>query len=571
MISRIQLAGLLALGLSGSAVAQTNFYLEGYGRAVLQNDRLDGQVMENDTVSPNRAFGGYTLFDLKPTLESGDNFRAMVDLRTRGEFGQFFGLGTTFEFRQIRLEGVIKDAVYYEVGDIYVSGSPYTVFNPDVTYDEFESDIFSTRREILEYENFNRGNDWFLQGFQARSTLLFDKYIQKLSLHGFGTRTNASNTSTTPDRVFVGGRVGIEQSDLLSFGGNYAGVLDVPVDAGTFEYTNNVITGDLALTFRPTDMIIQLKGEAGSSSFTYEDRTLNQFADGSDFFFDAAVEAKYEPINARLKVGYRDVGPDFRSPGAQTRRINDFATPAVFPTFNAGADTRGLFLYDRFTQEGTYNRGITNQLQDYLPQYGIINPYGAATPNRSGVYGQVNVDSIGGFLRLEAGGSFMSEVKGEQVSDLRSFLGFQGGVGAELHNAFGWEKRFYVSVGGRHEDVVRDAGNIDLAADQIDAGLSAEIFRNFELQAGVKYLSAKGDEIISTRDQFNQITGPATPTTVDLQEEIISFGFRVNFATNSFFSLTGQQINVLDFTDGNDDNEVDWQFQQLFFNYTLRF
>ena len=137
--------------------AQTTFYLDGYGRALYTTDKLKGDLIDSDSLTntTNKGVSGYTLFDLGLNLEKDKTFKANAILRARNQFGLFFGDGTRLEFRQIQLEGIIGKGVKYEIGDIDIKMTPFTVFNSEEMYNEFESDIFAQRRGILEYENFN--------------------------------------------------------------------------------------------------------------------------------------------------------------------------------------------------------------------------------------------------------------------------------------------------------------------------------------------------------------------------------------------------------------------------------
>ena len=98
----------------------------------------------------------------------------MAIFRTRSPFGSSFGSKTNFEFRQFSMGGNLN-GLKYEFGDIRIQLTPYTVFNSDLATTGYESDIFIERREILEYENFNSGNTWLMQGAASQYGWGFNK------------------------------------------------------------------------------------------------------------------------------------------------------------------------------------------------------------------------------------------------------------------------------------------------------------------------------------------------------------------------------------------------------------
>ena len=50
-----------------------------------------------------------------------------AQVRVLNEFGGFFGQGTQVDVRQLRVSGVVKDKVKFNVGDIYLHQSEFTL------------------------------------------------------------------------------------------------------------------------------------------------------------------------------------------------------------------------------------------------------------------------------------------------------------------------------------------------------------------------------------------------------------------------------------------------------------
>jgi hypothetical protein len=89
-----------------------------------------------------------------------------------------------------------------------------------------------------------------------------------------------------------------------------------------------------------------------------------------------------------LTLGYRYVDPNFRSAGAQTRRL-DYASGnsnTIYPIYTNMSLIRPPSVFDLVSDERLYNQelsSVTYGLQSYLFKY---TPYGDATPNRTGAY-----------------------------------------------------------------------------------------------------------------------------------------------------------------------------------------
>ncbi|MBY0425122.1 MAG: hypothetical protein K2Q22_05750, partial [Cytophagales bacterium] len=156
---------------------QAEFGVNGYGRAVLTYNNLEGNILEKpskDTSSTKKGVSGYFLFDLTTKLKLNNDFSANAIVRVRTPYGSFFGQNVQFQFRQFQLKGRIGNNIKYEIGDIDIEATPYTVYNSPEIFHTYEADVFKTRRNILEYENFINGNVWRLQGVQGFAKYNFE-------------------------------------------------------------------------------------------------------------------------------------------------------------------------------------------------------------------------------------------------------------------------------------------------------------------------------------------------------------------------------------------------------------
>jgi hypothetical protein len=562
------IAIILLVGSAMVSEAQTNFYLSGLGRALVANDKLSGDVLQNDSLSPRRGAGGYALFDLKANLDVKKNFKGNAILRVRNEFGTFWGRGAALEFRQLQLKGLIGNGIQYEIGDINVGMTPYTVYNSDEIYHRFESAIHDSRRKILEYENFNFGNDWRLQGAQANTSLLFKKGIQKLSIKGFATRTNATNEINIPDRVLAGGSVYVVQSKFFEIGGNYVGLLDIPIQTAQINYQNNVLTGNTKLKYDKEKISLSINGETGFSNYKYEENiTQISVSSYNDFFYDLGLSGNYKPAGIKLSASYKDVGPQFSSPAAQTTRLNVSRTPLLYSTLQNNTVNRQQLLFDRFTQEKLYNRSISPVLLAYFPEYNNSSPYGAATPNRKGTSFTSSIGASDKVVEAEVLVDLLSEVAGEGTPERRKFTVIRGGSLFHLSKLIKFKKDLSFNFGFRTEQTKRNGqATVNLQSTLIDAGSSIEFVNKVDLLIGVKLLQASGNEYLAVRDQFNVPTSfPAY--IINKTEYIYSGGLRVRFSEGSSFSVN---YNVCDYKN-KISSAMSYRMNQLFVNYTVSF
>ncbi len=559
------------LSVSATAIAQVDFNFNGLGRAIVTNNQLGGATpaLTDDTVSAKKGLSGYTLFDLQPNLVINKNVRANAILRLRNPFGSFYGAATTFAFRQFQIAGRIGKKIDYEFGDIYVGSdmTKYTVYQPNEIFSDFESDIHKNRRGILEYENFVLGNQWRLQGAQAKTAFDFNKIIKRVGVNIFGTRTNATNERGIPDRLLVGGRLGIKQSEFLTVGVNYVNLMDVSINTEEYEHSNSVITGDVKLTLDKEKFLVQLDGEFGMSNF----KNVQVFSDStvqySDNVTDVGFKAVYKPIKLKLFSSYRVVGAQFSSPSAQTARMNVDQSLWLFNKLDNNNVSRNLTLYDRLTDEHLYNRSISAVLYNYLPQYGNLSPYGDATPNRAGITVGLGTDTSAKIINAEARIDMFNELLGEGVEEKRKFTSMRGGMVFNFSELIKLKRKMSVNVGVRQETTTRAGlASVDFKSMLMDYGFTIETFKGVDLLFGSKSLTAKGNEYLSVRDNFNLLVDFPVYE-LDLKETIYSLGARVRFSERSYFVLN---YNTSDYREKVNYN-YQYNFNQLFCNYTLIF
>jgi hypothetical protein len=557
-------AGVLAHGQSAK------FNLNGVGRSVLSNNEISGSLVDSDETIQKSGVAGYNLFDLQTNLAVDSSFQAMAVFRAYSPFGSFFGAATNFEFRQFKMHGKFND-FKYEIGDVRVEMTPYTVFNNYITDGTYESDIFKRRRDIMEYENFNKGNSWLLQGVAGEYFWKMSDEGMGLGVYAFGSRNTSTNEITTPDRLLAGGRLEFRINDNIKIGANAVSMFDISLLTSDFDYTNNVFTGDIGYKFENDAFIIDANVETGMSQYSYSyfedqdtviDQTDTAYDDG---FVDVKVGFVLKKAKVRFDLNAKSVGVLFTSPSAQTRRIDVTTNPALLGTVQSG--DRGQGLYDRSTAEEIYNSKITPTLQAFLPRYNNATPYGAATPNRNGGSFRVGTDTSLKSIDASAKLDFLQEIQGEGIADLRSFMVVSVGVNAHIGKLLKVKRAVDVNAGIRYENTNR-GGNapVEFTSMLVDAGFAVEILKKIDLLGGLKYLVAEGNEYTAHRDGFGLVSS-FTAYDVNVNETIISAGARIRFSPFQSFVVN---YNMTSFADELVTNS-NYNLGQLFLNYTGRF
>ena len=554
----------ITLGLSLGVNAQSSkFSLNGLGRSIINNDNLSGNLVKDDTDTQKSSISGYNLFDLQTNLGIDSSFKASAILRTRSPFGSSFGAITNFEFRQFTMSGKLKK-FKYELGDIRIEMTPYTVFNNDIASTGFESDLYSSRRDILKYENFNLGNTWLLQGASGQYAWDLGKE-RGLGLYAFTSRTGSTNDLTTPDRLLSGGRLEFSFNKHIKIGLNEVSMYDLALATAEFDYTNHVGTADLNYKRKLGHNVLSLKLEGGMSSYSYTDNVNEVDTSYNDAFFDLGVDYKLTKPGLIIGLDVRQVGVLFASPTAQTRRININATPGLFASVKGG--DRAQVLYDRFTSEDIYNNGITPNLMAFIPYYNNINPYGNATPNRFVAGLSISSDTSKQSYNAKLDFNYGTELVGEGTKDKRGFIVVTGGSVIHIGNLIDSDRLLDVNFGVRIENTTRSgSAPVDLSSTLIDFGFSAEVLKKFDLLVGAKYFAASGNDFIGQRDGFNFVTG-FEELNVDINEIIATGGMRIRFSKKQSFSLN---YNFVQFTE-NTETLNSYNVGQLFFNYTGKF
>jgi hypothetical protein len=543
------------------------FQINGAARAYFFANQLD-IADDIDSVTSRNANYGHTLLDLGVSVFPNKNTEVLGMFRIRNELGGFWGGGVSFNVRQLTLKGVAGNVVRYELGDIDMQMTPYTLWNVMEEGVINEGDVFSLRRDIVHYDMFYNDEHWRMQGAKAAFGLDFARGIKGIDFEGFLTRQRANNGTDQPERLYGGGTVTIRQSDNLSLAFNSVNIFDLrETIPDSIQYKNNVHTLQLNYNRPMNDnFAVGLQAEGGVSSaryINYEDvRAPEQ---QNEWFYDAALTSDLKKQGIVAKLGYKDVGADFLSPGAQTKRIDYSRFPGLYQQFTNDGIGRPVSYMD-FVSGNTENSfRISEQLMPYFAAYANTNPYGLATPNRRGVYlDVVRTDSSKfreSFLRVAA----LGQSRGTGTEETKSFLLLEAGTDLYLNDFWDGQKDLKLDLGLRFENTNRGGEvfeTVDLGSVFIDAGLSWEFANRLDLMAGAKIWQVSGNAFVNERNRFNTIEN-FDIVDYDFTENTYAAGIRYRFKGRNALSAQFQRSAIAHADDAIADYGID-QFTILF-------
>jgi hypothetical protein len=526
-----------------------------------------------DSITPKSSNYGHTLIDLGFSIFPNENTEIISIFRIRNELGGFWGGGVSFNVRQLTLQGVAGNVVKYKLGDIDLKMTPYTMYNFREEGMVNEAEVFAVRRDIVHYDMFyGPENTWRMQGAQAQFGLKFSRGLQGIDFSGFITRQRPTDGIAIPERLFGGGTITWRQNDNLSFALNSVNLFDLTNTINdSIRYTNSINTFSINY-LRPLNDNFKLGfvGETGNSNAQYTNYLGSTAPAGlADWFYDGAIQGKLKSQNVSFQLGYKDVGADFFSPGAQTKRIDFNQFPSVYQQFTNAAIGRDVNLTDIINHNAGYSFQINETLMAYNAAYDNITPYGIATPNRRGVYlNAERLDSLKIRRAFINAGQF-TESRGTGTNTKKSFTSIAVGADFHINDFIGWKKDLVVNFGLRQDMTNREGDEFEaiaLSSTMIDFGLKINLIDKLDLLFGSKFLRANGNEFMTERNAFN-IVEDLRAIDIDFTEFTNAIGLRYRFSkTNQLL------INVQNHSISHGSNlGVNYGMAQFNVLYTLTF
>ncbi len=553
------------------SIAQTPKKVEfiGGSRTYIANNQIIVADSLPDTTTVKRSSGGYSLIDLGLNIRPNKSTEIMGMIRIRNAYGGFWGSGVTFDVRQIWVKGIIGNVVRYQVGDINLKQTPFTLYNHNEDRLLKNPDIFSLQGDIVDYEKFYVKNTWRQQGASVDFGFNFAKYVKEITFNGFVTRMNMTNFLDVPERLFGGGNVQLIQSKNLRLAYHYTQVFDVigtVLDSNAFN--NRVQSATAAYNIDLKKGNLSADAEMGNSKETYTRDTLAPNL--RDYFVNASITATSKATKSFIKVGYLNVGPDFRSAGAQSKRIDYGALPAYFDRYGNSQQVRSLTLFDVMRNENIYNTSISSNLMAYNPLFNNVLPYGMATFNRKGFYGQIHYSHPKEWFSLNVENYTLGEIRGQGTKVLKSYLLNKADLTLNIDKMLKSKHLFKITGGFAMQNTTRKSDlayeKINLTSTNINAGISYELFKHFDVLGGVMRLQAKGNESSAERNKYGEVLD-FVPYNVSTQQNIYAAGLRFRFTDNIYLGTFYQQFQYQDKL----KTFSDYNINQLLIIYNMTF
>ena len=521
---------------SGFAFSQNGKKVQFVGGA-----RSLNTLAELDSASIPKRSGGYALLDLGIKINPNSNTEVMGMFRINNEYGGFWGGGVNFDVRQLYVRGVANDIFRYQIGNIDYKLTPYTFYNHNQDILTSSIGTLGIREDIFNYETFFSDNTWRQQGASLNFGLEFPKGIKDIEVNSFISRINSSDFNFVLDRFFGGGNVVINKDDNLEIGLNHVSIFDLTGTAKTDNiYTNNVssITFDYHLV--KNKFVYGIDGEYGVSSISQSESPEDSL---TDYFLHARG---YMNFNSGLKLclGILDNGADYRSFGAQSRRVlfnqeNNFFNRYVDLTDSTEV-LRPVSLFDTYNDPELYNQGISVGLMENNPMISSVLPYGIASFNRQGGYFGIHYDDPKKLIDFNGRVYMLSESRGQGTLALKSFLMTE--IVTTIHAEKIWDgkKEFNIQMSHNRQQTSRegeyDFESVDFTTNQINFGIELEVIDDIYLMGNCLKLKAIGNDQMPIRNSDDEIINYEN-FSVDGEESLISSGLKISFSKQSYLAI----------------------------------
>ncbi len=537
----------------------------GAARGLYYGDKV-GQEQE-DSITIPRMNSGHTLVDLGMNIRPNKNTEIQGMVRVRNDYGGFWGSGVSFDVRQLYIKGVAGGIVRYQLGDINYKLSPYTLSNTQQEIITQGPVIFQQQTRLMNYDNFYAADSsWRQQGAAAEFGLQFAKFVKELQFHTVATRVRTTDFSSINDRLFAGYNMNLVQSNFFEVGVNHVTLFDIEGTSHNLStFHNPVTTGTLLLKKDISNWKMKVNVEAGTSRTYYEKFENSPETKGK--IFDAKWIAANTSKGLTVEAGWKYVSSDFRSPGAQTKRVNYNYQPSSFGRITNDQVVRNLTAFDLMRESNAYNRQLSSNLMLTQPKYDNITPYGTATPNRQGLTVNVRYTSASKLFDLAATQLMLQETRGEGTLLPRKFMRSEVKAIAHVSKFIGnKDKLFDVTVRFRNDQTSRKAEEnvraVDLSTQIISAGIEYEFWENWDVMLGVQQIKFNGFDYTAVRNNFSQIYNFKEYQT-NGNEFMKAAGLRYRFSDKSSLSVNLSNFKNTDAFDATQNYSIR-QFMLLY-------
>ena len=287
-------------------------------------------------------------------------------------------------------------------------------------------------------------------------------------------------------------------------------------------------------------------------------------------FLEYENEISNVDSNFKLVLGGRYVDPNFRSPGAQTKRIDFISSnlPTVYPMYTNSYLNRRFSTFDLVSDEIIYNQAISVDLMEFNPIFSNVLPYGDATPNRLGLYLKMHHNTKDKSLETNLKSAFFKEVIGQGTSNKRNFIFLNGSLKFNVDEIIKRDKKLCLMISYRQELTKRKGdsiSNVDLNSGLLNCFINAEIADKLFVQFSIKQFSTIGNEFITSRNEYGQIENYLSRDYNQkdyMYSSGISYEFRKNVYANIQYNWWGSDFSNV--------NIQAFDYQRLLFIFSVK-
>ena len=549
------LSSLMLFPILAQSQVKSKLWYDGNARVMYNRDALEGTLKEMDTVSTRSNGGGFTIVDLGLHFIPVDAIEISSQIRLRNEFGGMWGNRSSVELRTLSAKGVVNNNIAFSVGDIYLKQTKFTLYNYEQELSEFEPSVFKFYRDFVNYENYYQSNYWRLQGIQTNFSYNMYNFIEQLDFDGFTARVRGSEWLGKPELIMLGGSAVVRLSNKVNVGSHFVNTFEILSSANEkVAYYNPVLNTQLVYSGSFKDLPYKALLEGGFSKRGWDGDSLAPEIKGNFITGLIYTETKKGTFN----LGFRYVDTDFRSIGAQTRRIDYNNITTSYPYFSNNYTQRKVSLLDIMSDPNVYNQSLSTSLMNYNPMYSAVSAYGDATPNRIGLTAEIDKINITDFFSAKVQSQYFSEIIGQGTTQKRSFNKSALHSLLSLDKLFSFKNSCELEGSINLETVKRDGEDfekIDFNSALYSGSISIELIKNLKIIAGAKVFYAEGNEFVVERNIYDQINDYSA-INYDNKETILIGGIQHHFTDDIYFTMQYNQFNVLDKTNTHDEFSI---------------
>ena len=539
----------ILLPILGIGQINQKVWYDGNSRAMFYRDALSGDLKDIDTTSTRSEGEGYTAIDLGMHFTPNDEIEVFSEIRVKNDFGYMWGAGAYVDLRRLSVKGVLNDRISFNLGDMYLRQTAFTLNNFDQELLKYEPSVFQAYRDLIEYENFYLDNYWRMQGLQSNFSYTLYNVIRSVEADFFASRVRGVQWLGEPELLMLGGTSLIKLENSLSLAINHVNSFEVQSSSlDTSTYYNPVTNLQLKYAKKLNSLTYRFNLDVGGSTRGWKKNSGTTIFENSGGFVRGRLRAVGKKLRSSISFSYVD--PDFRSAGAQSRRVNYVSVPSSYAYYTNNTVLRPVSLMDITTDPNIYNHRLSTSLMEYNTLYNAVSPYGEATPNRSGAKCVFDYKNNEESIVAIADAAFYKEVIGQGTLEKRSYVSSGFSLTAQLDKLASLKNKTTFEASISSEGVSRGGSELESISFNsllVGVGLSYELFDNLKLIGGIKSFSGAGNEVGTERDGYDQAIGYEL-LNFDSKEDIMMLGLQYNFTNDIYFSLQTNKIEIDDKT-----------------------